>query len=85
MVFALIILSVTVFCLIALLLLCLANLIDSKAKCECALEMLRNKEDVCYRLQALVFDKFNYHVPLYDKHLTIEEAKIQDAKQATLP
>ncbi len=78
---ALIVLSLAVAALIVACALLSFVLIDSKATANFVTNMLREREESCYRMQALVLEKFNYHVPMSDKYLSLEELLHEKSKR----
>ena len=81
MVITIIILSLLAFLLCVALLICAFKLFDLSGSLNATIEHLRSVEESRCRIQALVYDKFNYHAPASDKFLSFEELKVQKSKQ----
>ncbi|HCU64568.1 MAG TPA: hypothetical protein DF774_02280 [Rheinheimera sp.] len=81
MVVAVIVLSLALLVLIALLLACVLKIVDLNSSLTCTVEHLRSVEESRCRIQALVYQKFNYHVPASDKYLSLEELKLEKASK----
>ena len=73
MILALILAYVAVLVLLAAVLILSVSLVDRNATIRMLTENLRNKENAFCRAQSLVYEKFNYRIPMSDRYLSIEE------------
>jgi predicted Holliday junction resolvase-like endonuclease len=81
MVVAIIVLSVLVFLLCVGLILSIIKIADLHGSITCTVDYLRSVEESRCRMQALVYRKFNYHLPASDKYLSFEELKLEEVKR----
>lgn len=77
MLIALIILSVLNLLQFVLLIGCVIKITDLNTSLDYTIEHLRQVEESRCRMQTLVHNKFNYHVPVSDKYLSLEELKFE--------
>jgi len=77
MIITIIILSLIVLLQFVLLVGCVVKLVDLNASLDCTIDYLRQVEESRCRIQTLVHNKFNYHAPVSDKYLSLEELKLE--------
>jgi len=81
MIIAIVILSVLVFLLCLALMLCVIKMADLNGSLSSTVDYLRSVEESRCRMQALVYNKFNYHLPCSDKYLSFEELTLEKEKK----
>ena len=77
MLIAVIILSIVVLTQFVVLCVCAVQIVDMNATVNQLINLNKQLEESRCRMQALVYNKFNYHVPASDKYLSLEELKLE--------